>query len=907
MARTSREVREEFLKYFEAQGHKRMHSSSLIPLGDPTLLFTNAGMNQFKDVFTGKVQRPAPSATTAQKCMRVSGKHNDLENVGRTARHHTFFEMLGNFSFGDYFKHEAIRYGYELVVERLGIDPNKLWFTVYKDDDEAYQIWTREIGAPADRVVRMDEKSNFWSMGDVGPCGPCSEIHVDQGEGVNGVWRDETIWGDSDRFLEIWNLVFMQFYRDETGKMTPLPSPSVDTGAGLERMTAVLQGKTSNYETDLFQPLIAKASELCGKLYRSNPENDVSMQVIADHARATTFLIGDGMLPSNEHRGYVLRRIMRRAIRHGHRLGLDRVFMPDVCETVIREMGDVYPELVRNRDFILNVAREEEKSFRRTLAAGLEILGEAIARLDTERQNVIPGDVIFKLYDTFGFPVDLTEIIAGERGKTLDQDGFAAEMEKQRARGRASWKKGEGDEDMARLYGEAQAEFKDKIAFTGYERDEGEGRVLAIFAGGRRLGEAPEGVDVEIVVDKTPFYAESGGQVGDRGLIVVGGLPEAGVGQTIEVAAQGGETVFPGDLGMVVMETQKPLEGLIVHKGRVLKGVLKAGVTVRLAVDAERRNHTRRNHSATHLLQYALRSTLGTHVKQSGSWVGPDRLRFDFTHFQAIKPEELQRIEAIVNAKVRQNAPVETVVKPLDVAQKEGAIAFFGEKYGEVVRVVTMSAESVELCGGTHVSRTGDIGLFKILHESSIASGVRRIEAATGLGAVEAAQTESRALAEAAAILSTAPQAVPEGIRALLEQQRQDRKRIEQLQREKARLQSAGLLDAVQTAGKVRVLCVKLDEEMDPKTLRDYAQEVLDKLGQGVLCLAVPAGDKVGFTVAVSADLQKALPAGKTIAQVAAAAGAKGGGRPDLAQAGGGDPSKVEAAFAKLKELAAAV
>ncbi len=898
---SSKEIREQFLAFFEENGHQRVRSSSLVPIQDPTLLFTNAGMNQFKDVFVGNRPSPFPRATSSQKCMRVSGKHNDLENVGRTARHHTFFEMLGNFSFGDYFKREAIAFAWELVTGRFELDPDKLWITVFREDDEAFDIWTRDIGVPEARVIRMDEKDNFWSMGETGPCGPCSEIHIDQGEGPGGVWKDEDITGESDRFLELWNLVFMQFDRSADGKMTPLPKPSVDTGGGLERFTAVMQGHYSNYESDLFAPIIRTTAEMCGKTYHADRETDTSLQVIADHVRACTFLIGDGMLPSNEHRGYVLRRIMRRAIRHGKRLGFDRVFLPDISETVIGEMGEVYPELVRNRDFILNVVREEEKGFRRTLTAGLEILNEEIRRLSDAGETRIPGDVVFKLYDTYGFPVDLTEIIAAENEKGVDHKGFAAEMEKQRERGRASWK-GHGSDEKARLYGEIQESTGKSTLFSGYGRDEDEAVVRAILSGDRRVSEAPEGMDVEIVTDRTPFYAESGGQVGDRGLIVRDGRPDGRISELVEQAANGQEIDLPGETAVVILDVVKPAEGLFVHRGRVLKGKLSEGDTVNLLVDSNRRNRIRANHSATHLLQYALRRTLGEHVKQSGSWVGPDRLRFDFTHFQAVTPEELAAVEHFVNEKVITNVQTETDVKSLEQAQKEGAIAFFGEKYGDEVRVVTITPDSVELCGGTHVRRSGDIGLFKILSESSIASGIRRIEAVTGSEALHFVQEQENALRLAAGSLSVSPVQVPEAVLGLFEQQKRDRKAIEQLQQEKARLESVSLVENAENIEGIPVLCTRIDG-VDPKNIRDYGQQVLDKLGSGMVCLASEKDGKLNFLLAVSEEFRKEFPAGKTLGPVAAAAGGRGGGRPDMAQAGGGEPSKIEEAFGKLKEL----
>jgi len=903
MPLSAKEIREKFLSYFEKNGHKRMRSSSLIPIDDPTLLFINAGMNQFKEIFTGKVLPATPRATTVQKCMRVSGKHNDLNNVGRTARHHTFFEMLGNFSFGDYFKEDAIKFAWGLITEELNFDQEKLWITVYKDDDEAFDIWTKQIGFPEDRVVRLGDKDNFWSMGETGPCGPCSEIHFDQGDGPDGIWKDEDIYGDSDRFLEIWNLVFMQFERHADGSTTPLPKPSVDTGGGLERFAAILQGVQSNYETDLFIPIINKIASLCGKKYHDNIEDDTSLQIIADHVRATTFLIGDGMLPSNLHRGYVLRRIMRRAIRHGNRLGFDKVFMPEICDLVISQMGDVFPELTRNKDFILNVVTEEEKGFRRTLNTGLEILNTEIERLNESGDKQVSGEMAFKLYDTYGFPVDLTEIIAKEQGKGVDFKGFDKAMTEQKERGRASWK-GSGQDETAKLYSEIlegigeQQRYPDSYDDAISYQEE----VAAIIAGGRLLDEAPEGVDVEVFFKKTRFYAESGGQIGDHGLICSNEPPANSIDEALLKAKTGETPEFAGDNCMVVLDSLKVVGGLFVHKGRVLKGSIKVGDKYWQRIDDTRRKQIRSNHSATHLLQYALMKSVGSHVKQSGSWVGPDRLRFDFTHFSAIEPGQVDEIEQLVSKKVIENIEVGVVEKSLEQAQADGAIAFFGEKYGDVVRVVSMSDDSVELCGGSHVQRTGDIGTFKIIHESSIASGIRRIEALTGLAALEHIQSEATALREAASMLSLSPAQVPDGVKSMFEQQKADKKRIDQLQKEKAALESNSLMDSVEEINGIKVLCTKLID-VDPKALRDYGQQVLDKLGSGIILLALETGPKANLLIGVTEEYRKQIPAGKTISVVSKAAGGKGGGRPDMAQAGGADPEKIETAFETLKNI----
>jgi len=875
---SSSEIREIFLKYFERNGHLRMRSSSLLPQNDPTLLFTNAGMNQFKEVFTGVSERPAPCATTVQKCMRVSGKHNDLENVGRTGRHHTFFEMLGNFSFGHYFKREAIRYGWEMLTVEVGLPVDKLWVTVFEEDDEAWEIWAKDMGVSEDRIIRMGAKDNFWSMGETGPCGPCSEIHFDQGDGPNDIWKGKTIGcDDSDRFLELWNLVFMQYEQRADGSRVNLPKPSIDTGGGLERWAAVCQGVYSNYGSDLFMPLIDLISGGVGKKYGADQEDDVSMQVIADHARSAAFTVGDGAIPSNEFRGYVLRRIMRRAIRHGKRLGYDRVFMPEVCDKVISMMGDVYPELRQNRDFILKVVSEEEKGFRRTLDTGLAMLDDAVAKVKASGSTILPGEVIFKLYDTYGFPVDLTRLIVEERGLGLDEARFQEEMEKQRERGRASWKGATG-EGATQVWPEVQRMLPDGVAFKGYESLNEKATLKAIVKEGRLLESLSAGEEAELVFDITPFYAESGGQVGDTGIIT---------GDAAEFE---------------VTDTYRPVEGVSSHKGRLTVGEIKTGQTFDLLVDGERRNHIRRNHSATHVLQYALRSVLGSHVKQKGSYVSPDRLRFDFTHFQAITPDEIERIEALVNEKIYGNTPVNTDVKSLADAQAEGALAFFDEKYGDIVRVVKMPPFSMELCGGTHVAHTGDIGAFTIVSESSIASGVRRIESATGKYAVQIMQEQRRAAQEAAGLLSISVANLKEGVAALMESQKRDQKLIEQLKIEKASAGVDSLIDKAEVINGAKVLCAALGE-VEGKALREIGQKLIDKIGSGIVMLASEFEGKLNLLLAVSAEYRAKLPAGKTIGVIGAEIGVRGGGRPEMAQAGGGEPSSAPKAFDKLREI----
>jgi alanyl-tRNA synthetase len=733
---TAAEIREAFLRFFEERGHRRVASSSLVPQNDPTLLFTNAGMVQFKDVFTGRERRDYARATTSQKCVRAGGKHNDLENVGFTARHHTFFEMLGNFSFGDYFKKDAVAWGWEFVTspEWLGLAKDRLAATVFDGegglpwDEEAYDLWKAQGVAP-ERIYKLGAKDNFWAMGDTGPCGPCSEIHFFQGNDIPCAEEKAGreclgVACDCDRWLEIWNLVFMQFERSGDGTLTPLPKPSIDTGAGLERMAAVAQGRRSNYETDLFQNVIRAVERLAEKRYGQAADDDVSMRVIADHARATTFLVGDGVLPSNEGRGYVLRRIMRRAIRHGKRLGLERLFLADVCAAVIEEMGAAYPETRENRAFITKVAAQEEESFRRTLDKGLAILDEEIARLGDRGEKVLPGKVAFQLYDTFGFPMDLTRVIAGERGLGVDEAGFDRHMAEQRAR--SEWK-GSGEQAVTDLHKQIAAELGE-THFLGYETPSARAEVKAILANGARVARAGAGDEVEIVTVATPFYGESGGQVGDVGRIVARGLE------------------------VEVRDARRPVPGLITHLGAVVSGEVAVGDVVELSVDERRRDLIRANHSATHLLHFALRERLGDHVKQAGSVVAPDYLRFDFSHFQPLTDEETNAIERRVNELVRENVETDTAVLELEKARQAGAMMIFGEKYGDVVRVVRIGP-SKELCGGTHVRRTGDISFFKIASEESIAAGVRRLVAYTGPRAVELSQREADELRRAAALL----------------------------------------------------------------------------------------------------------------------------------------------------------
>ena len=870
------EIREAFLRFFEQKGHRRVASSALVPEGDPTLLFTNAGMVQFKRTFLGEESRDYDTATTSQKCMRVSGKHNDLENVGRTPRHHTFFEMLGNFSFGDYFKRDAIAYAWELLTDVYGLSPDQLVVSVFRDDDEAFAIWRDEIGLPEEKIYRLDEDENFWSMGDTGPCGPCSEIHFDY-RPDEPYDRDDPS-SESGRFLEIWNLVFMQFDRDADGNQTPLPKASVDTGAGLERLAAVLQGVATNYETDLFTPLVDEACAISGVRKGEDPEKDVSLNVVADHARALTFLIGDGVLPSNEGRGYVLRRILRRAARHGVLLGVEEPFLYRVAERVIDEMSGAYPDLAERRAFIADRIRREETRFLETLTVGLALLEEEIAKLQASGETTLPGAIVFKLYDTFGFPVDLTADILRGRSLGLDQAGFDAAMEEQRTRARAAWK-GSGDERVSAVYGRLANDLRTR--FTGNEATTGESTLRAIVAEGETRASASEGEDVELVVDATPFYAESGGQVGDRGVI-------------------------RSDSGTALIhDTQRPVGELVIHRGRVTAGELREGEPVRLEVDAEARAATVRNHSGTHLLHAALRRVVGPQAMQKGSLVAPDRLRFDFTHDAPLSEEEIARIEDLANDWIERNAAAVVREMSYPDAIEAGAIAIFEEKYGDQVRVISFGDFSTELCGGTHAAATGEIGLLKIVGETGIASGVRRIEALTGKGAIEHMRAQERTLQHLAGLLKSPVSELPVRVEKLLEERRAADQEIAKLRRAKQGAASADLTANAREVGGVKVVATRV-EGVGGKELRAMVDDLRDKLASGVVLLAAVDGDRVTLALGVTKDLTKKLRAGDLVREISRVVGGKGGGRPDFAQAGGNDPSKLEEAFAKLDELVAA-
>jgi len=885
MARTAAQVREAFLSYFEKRGHRRVASSSLVPLDDPSLLFTNAGMVQFKDVFTGREARPYKRATSSQKCVRAGGKHNDLDNVGFTARHHTFFEMLGNFSFGDYFKEDAVAFGWEFVTKDLGFSPDRLAATVFNGekgipwDEEAARLW-KKVGVPESRIHRLGYKDNFWAMGDTGPCGPCSEIHYHQGDDIP--CAEETagrkclgVACECDRWLEIWNLVFMQFERKEKDSpLEPLPRPSIDTGAGLERITAVVQGKRSNYDTDLFVPLLAKASELSGKTYGRDGSDDASMRVIADHARATAFLISDGVQPSNEGRGYVLRRIMRRAIRHGSRLGLEEPFLHEVVKVVVAEMGTAFPELEENQAFVLEATRHEEDSFRRTLARGLRLIDEEMAQ--AKGKKVLSGDVVFLLHDTHGFPWDLTQIIARERGFDVDLDRYEQLMEAQRQRGTFG---GSGEKAVADLWPALQKRLGETL-FLGYDGEghEGEGTIVALVKDGREVPELRAGDRGHLLTDRTPFYGEAGGQVGDTGSIVGhGGKAEARVTDTL-----------------------KPTAGLTVHEVQVTSGKLAAGDVVQLSVDGQRRNSIRANHSATHLLHRALKIVLGEHVKQAGSVVAPDYLRFDYSHFSQLTPEQLERVEDLVNGWIRDNAGAETKVMDLDDAKKAGAVALFGEKYGDRVRVVSVHPQSTELCGGTHVRRTGDIGFFKITSEGGIASGVRRIVALTGIGALAWVREMEHEVRRASEALRTSPKELVRRVEATQRRLRELEKEVETAAKRASAASSKDVLSEAREVNGVKVLAHRVDPA-DAKAYRALADQFRDKLQSGVVVVWGEKDGKGLVLVGATKDIvARGFSAADAIREVARVAGGSGGGKPDLAQAGGADPALLGAAVEKL-------
>jgi alanyl-tRNA synthetase len=883
---TGHQLRERFLRYFESRGHTIVPSSPLVPAQDPTLLFTNAGMVQFKSVFLGEEQRPYVRATTCQKCVRAGGKHNDLENVGHTARHHTFFEMLGNFSFGDYFKAEAVAYAWELVTRDFGIPPARLCATVYKDDDEAAELWKRTAGFADDRILRLGEKDNFWAMGETGPCGPCSELHYHQGDHLPCV---EEAAGrrclgaacECDRWLEIWNLVFMQFNRDAEGRLTPLPRPSIDTGMGLERMTAVVQGVESNYLTDLFRPLIAYVERLAGKPYGAAEAQDVSMRVIADHARAAAFLISDGVTPSNEWRGYVLRRIMRRAMLHGRMLGLLEPFLWSVTGTVADTMGPVYPELREHQARVAEMVRLEEERFAETLDAGETRIKEHLATQGEGAGRPVDGRLLFKLYDTYGFPRDLAEDILRDHGWRVTDATEAAWTEEMEAQRKRSQERGafraDADEDAAVF--QTLASELPRVEFLGYEAMASPARILAMVAGGRRRPEAVAGDEVEVILDRTPCYAESGGQIGDTGQLT----GRQGQGQILDTYLRG--------------------PGLVVHRVRVGQGGFREGEDVAVAVESPRRQGLRLHHTGTHLLHAALRRVLGTHVTQAGSLVAPDRLRFDFTHGQAVKERDLERIEDLVNEKVRDNLTVDPFWTELDEALRMGAMALFGEKYGQRVRVVRIADFSSELCGGTHLDATGQIGLFKLTGESAIAAGVRRVEAVTGAAALHHVGQGEAALREAADLLKIAPLEVPRRLGKLLEEQRGLEKQLAELEARLARGRAQELVAGAQLVGNVRLVKARLDG-LDSAGLREVVDAVRDKVpSPSVIILGSVTDTMANLVTAVSKDLTQKLHAGKLVKEGARAVEGSGGGRPDLAQAGGKNPAGLDQALGIQSQL----
>ncbi|HFR7800193.1 TPA: alanine--tRNA ligase [Escherichia coli] len=868
MSKSTAEIRQAFLDFFHSKGHQVVASSSLVPHNDPTLLFTNAGMNQFKDVFLGLDKRNYSRATTSQRCVRAGGKHNDLENVGYTARHHTFFEMLGNFSFGDYFKHDAIQFAWELLTSEkwFALPKERLWVTVYESDDEAYEIWEKEVGIPRERIIRIGDNKgapyasdNFWQMGDTGPCGPCTEIFYDHGD---------HIWGgppgspeeDGDRYIEIWNIVFMQFNRQADGTMEPLPKPSVDTGMGLERIAAVLQHVNSNYDIDLFRTLIQAVAKVTGVTDLSNK----SLRVIADHIRSCAFLIADGVMPSNENRGYVLRRIIRRAVRHGNMLGAKETFFYKLVGPLIDVMGSAGEDLKRQQAQVEQVLKTEEEQFARTLERGLALLDEELAKLSGD---TLDGETAFRLYDTYGFPVDLTADVCRERNIKVDEAGFEAAMEEQRRRAREA--SGFGADYNAMIRVDSASEFK------GYDHLELNGKVTALFVDGKAVDAINAGQEAVVVLDQTPFYAESGGQVGDKG------------------------ELKGANFSFAVEDTQKYGQA-IGHIGKLAAGSLKVGDAVQADVDEARRARIRLNHSATHLMHAALRQVLGTHVSQKGSLVNDKVLRFDFSHNEAMKPEEIRAVEDLVNAQIRRNLPIETNIMDLEAAKAKGAMALFGEKYDERVRVLSMGDFSTELCGGTHVSRTGDIGLFRIISESGTAAGVRRIEAVTGEGAITTVHADSDRLSEVAHLLKGDSNNLADKVRSVLERTRQLEKELQQLKEQAAAQESANLSSKAIDVNGVKLLVSELSG-VEPKMLRTMVDDLKNQLGSTIIVLATVAEGKVSLIAGVSKDVTDRVKAGELIGMVAQQVGGKGGGRPDMAQAGGTDAAALPAALASVK------
>ncbi len=867
---TGNEARKIFIEYFKKHNHDQIRSSSLVPQDDPTLLFVNAGMVQFKRIFTGDEKRNYSRAVTSQKCVRAGGKHNDLENVGYTARHHTFFEMLGNFSFGDYFKEQAIDFAWDLLTNGYGFDKEKLYISVFHEDDEAYDIWKDQVGIPEERIVRLGEEDNFWSMGDTGPCGPCSEIHIDRGVEFGCDNKDCAVGCDCDRWLELWNLVFMQFEKDETGKMTPLPKPSIDTGLGLERVISVLQDVPTNYDTDLFIPIMDKVGKLSGK--RRNESNlvEIAMKVIADHSRASAFLICDGVLPSNEGRGYVLRRIMRRAIRYGRSIGLIKPFLHETVKTVFTIMDQAYPELKDSSAFILNVVENEEKKFLETLETGMKLLETTIDDLQSQNKSTISGDIIFKLYDTFGFPVDIIVDHVKEMDIELDITGFDKAMAEQKARSK-SVKKFTG---VSEAYKTLTSKGIQTI-FEGYDKSELESDILLIVKDDKQIQMAKQDDSIEIVTASTVFYAESGGQAGDSG-------------------------IFENNKCVINIEdTLKDPSGLIIHKGVVKQGEAKKGDIFTLKIDAQQRKNTALNHSATHILHSALRNVLGSHVKQSGSLVTDSRLRFDFSHFASISRKELNSIENEVNLRIRENHAVNTKEMNMDDAVKQGATALFEEKYGNVVRVVSQGSFSSELCGGTHTEKTGDIGLFKILSETGIASGVRRIEAVTAQAALDCIHADQQLINSCASLLKGAKEDIAVKIETLLKEKKNLEKQLESIKTKIASKSIENIDNEIKTVNGVKVIAKKVEIE-NPSQLRDLADKFKTKIGSGIVLLGAQSGEKALLISVVTKDLIKEYKAGDIVKQAAQIVGGGGGGRPDMAQAGGTKPEHLDRALESI-------
>ena len=869
----SKEIRKAFLDYFLSKGHESVKSSSLLPRNDPSLLFTNAGMVQFKSVFLGEEKRPYVKAATCQKCLRAGGKHNDLENVGHTARHHTFFEMLGNFSFGDYFKRDAILFAWELLTERFKLPKDRLWVSVYEKDDEAEKLWSELTGISADRIVRLGAKDNFWQMGDTGPCGPCSEIIIDQGEHVGCHGSECRVGCDCDRFLEMWNLVFMQYNRDGSGNLTPLPRPSIDTGMGLERLSAVLQGKLNNFDTDLFAPIIAGITALSRISYGRKPESDTSIRVIADHIRATAFLLSEGLMPSNEGRGYVLRRIIRRASRHAKLLGFNEPVLYKFIAPVADSMGDTYPELVVEKERAAKVLRVEEERFSRTLEQGMKIIDEIMAATRKAGLKSVPGDEIFRLYDTYGFPLDLARDIASDNNLVLDEEGFHREMEMQRERARASWV-GE-EEAVSSIYRELLSE-TGKTEFVGYENLQSDAVVKAIIKNGKVVKEAAEGENAEVFLDKTPFYGESGGQVGDTGEITSDSFRAS------------------------VTDTKKVVEGLHSHLIKIREGKLRVWDKIHCSVDAQRRKAVMRNHTATHLLQTSLKNIIGEHVKQAGSLVAPERLRFDFTHFFSLSNAEKEEIENIVNQKIIENIKVEISVMDIKEAIASGAMALFGEKYGETVRVVKVPGFSSELCGGTHCSTTGDIGPFVIVSEGSVASGIRRIEALTGNAALEHFRQQENELRKIADILKS--EKPSEKIEKLLIEMKEMEKELEKLKGKAASDSSASLIKKAKDIDGIKVISCRVDG-LEKKDLRILADSLKEKLISGVIVMASAKDGEAAMLSMVTKDLIDRIKAGEVLKKVSQLAGGRGGGKPEMAEGGTKELEKLDRALEAVYDI----